>query len=143
MEFTKGIKPLQGAKDWPFWKDRIMDVLELFNAVEIVEGTREKPVLSDNPTKTEQDDLIAYNKAASKAKIVISQCVSDDLHQRISGRLSAKEAWDILVAQFDNKAEDQLFRQCLDFFNMEWDESEDAPSVLTRVKTNTVNSLLD
>ena len=134
MEFAKGIKPLQGAKDWPFWKDRVMDVLELFNAVDIVEGTRLKPVLSDSPTRAEKEQLEAYNKAASQAKIVISQCVSDDLHQRISGRLSAKEAWDILVAQFDNKAEDQLFRQCLDFFSMEWEETEDAPSVLTRVR---------
>jgi len=134
MEFAKGIKPLRGAEDWPQWKDRVMDVLELFNALDIVEGTREKPTLVKDATKADQDKYDAWVKSSTQAKIVISQCVSDELHARISGRLSAKEAWDILVQQFDNKAEDQVFRQCLNFFSMEWDENEDAPTALTRIR---------
>ncbi|CAB0000727.1 unnamed protein product [Nesidiocoris tenuis] len=134
MEFVKGIKPLRGAEDWPQWKDKVMDVMEYFNAVEIIEGTSLKPNLTDTPSKAEIAKLEAWNKSASQAKMVISQCISDELHNRISGRLSAREAWDILTKEFDNKAEDQLFRQCLDFFNTEWPDNEDAPSVLARIK---------
>lgn len=134
MDFAKGIKPLNGAEDWPMWKDRVMDVLELFNALDIVQGKRKEPVLTDNSTQAEKEAFNSFQKSSSQAKIVISQSVSDEIHHRISGRLSAKEAWDILVQQFDNTAEDQLFRQCLDFFNTEWAESEDAPTVLSRIK---------
>ena len=134
MDYVKCIKPLRGAEDWQMWKDRVLDVLELFDAVGIVEATRAQTILSDPPTTEEKKDLAAYVKSANQAKIVISQCVSDELHQRISGRLSVKEAWDILVEQFDNKAEDQLFRQCLNFLSMEWNETEDAPSMLSQVK---------
>ncbi len=111
-----------------------MDVPEPFNVVVIVEGKRIRPTLSNTPTKAEIYAPDAWMKSATQAKIVLSQCISDELHQRISGRLSAKEAWDVLTQEFDNKAEDQLFRACLKFFNMEWFEKEDAPTVLAHIK---------
>ena len=134
MEFVKGIKPLRTAEDWPQWKDKVMDVMEYFNAVDIIEGKSLKPELSDKPSKAEKEALEAWNKTSAQAKMVLSQCVSDELHHRIAGRLSAREAWEILTKEFDNKAEDQLFRQCLDFFCIEWSDNEDAPSVLARIK---------
>ncbi|KAK7603620.1 hypothetical protein V9T40_003619 [Parthenolecanium corni] len=134
MEFTKGIKPLKNADDWPLWKDRVLDVMSYFNAIDIIEGKSTKPVLPAEPTKAQNESLAQWLRAEASAKIVISQCVGDELHQRISGRLSAKEAWDVLVQEFDSKAEDQLFRQCLNFFNVEWSDNEDAPSVLARIK---------
>lgn len=84
--------------------------------------------------KAQNETLTKWLKAEASAKIVISQCVGDELHQRISGHLSAKEAWDVLIQEFDSKAEDQSFRQCLNFFNVEWSENKDAPSVLARIK---------
>lgn len=134
MEFLKGIKPLKGPDDWPLWKDKVMDVLEYYGALEIVEGTSVKPTLSETPTKAEREALESWNKAAASAKIVLSHCVSDELHERIAGRTTAKEAWEILLQQFGNKAEDQLFRQCLNFFGAEWRENEDAASVIARIK---------
>ncbi len=85
-----------------------MDVLELFNAVDIVEGKWICPTLSNTSLKAEKDALNAWMKSAAQMKIILLQCVSDELHQRISGRLSAKEAWDVLTQEFDNKVEDQL-----------------------------------
>jgi len=35
MEFSKGIGQLRGAEDWPQWKDQVMNVLELFNPLDI------------------------------------------------------------------------------------------------------------
>lgn len=40
----------------------------------------------------------------------------------------------MLVKEFDDKAEDQLFRECLNFFSTEWNENEDAPTFLARIK---------
>lgn len=105
MEFVKGIKPLKGAEDWPQWKDKVMDVMEYFNAVDIIEGKSFKPELSETASKVEREKLETWNKTAAQAKMVLSQCVSDELHHRISGRLSAREAWEILTKEFDNKAE--------------------------------------
>lgn len=39
-----------------------------------------------------------------------------------------------MVEQFDSKAEDELVRQCINFFSMEWDDAEDGPTVLSRLK---------
>lgn len=44
------------------------------------------------------------------------------------------EAWDHLVQEFENKAEDQLFRQYLNFFSTSWNENGDAPTVLAHIK---------
>jgi len=86
MEFLKGIKPLKGPEDWPLWRDRILDVLAVFNAVDIVEGKSIEPILpNENPTKADREAVESWRKSAAQAKVVLSQSVSDELHQRISG----------------------------------------------------------
>lgn len=57
----------------------------------------------------------------------------DKLHHQISGRLSARVGWDILTKEFDNRAEEQLFRQSLNFFNTEWPDNKDTLLVLARI----------
>ncbi|BES95025.1 Hypothetical protein NTJ_07834 [Nesidiocoris tenuis] len=42
----EGIKPLRGAEDWPQWKDKVMDVMEYFNAVEIIEVRPEEQCIN-------------------------------------------------------------------------------------------------
>lgn len=139
MEFAKGIKPLSGAKDWPAWKDRVLDLLSLYNVVDIVEGrslSPDPPAKSASATQKEEinKNTAAWKKAASQAKIIISQTISDDLHCRIAGRLSASEAWKVLVREFDDKAEDQIFHECLSFFNADWKDDELAGDVLSHIK---------
>lgn len=57
-----------------------MDVFALYNALDIVEGTRSMSTITDLSTNVEIDEYRSWKKSVAQAKIVISQYISDELH---------------------------------------------------------------
>ena len=92
MEFWKDIKPLTGAKDWPTWKDNVLDVLALYNAVDIVDGSRPCPELAPEDAS---EKLSRKGQKVSR-KVAKIECSGKNSHisDNFGGTTQSYSWWD-------------------------------------------------
>ena len=88
---------LQGAQNFPTWKERITRILDVSDAEEHIESTK---VASTDPT-----DLTAWKKIDSRAMLTIMDGVKDRIVPHLLGKKTAAEMWTSLESLYQSKNE--------------------------------------
>ena len=73
---------LQGAQNFPTWKERITRVLDVSDAEEHIDPTKVAP--------TDPTDLVAWKKIDSRAMLMIMDGVKDHVVPHLLGLVSSK-----------------------------------------------------
>ena len=76
---------LQGAHNFPTWKERITRILDISDAEEHIDSTKVAPI--------DPADLIAWKKIDSRAMLIIMDGVKDHIIPHLSGKNTALEMW--------------------------------------------------
>ena len=79
---------LQGAQNFPTWKERITRILDVSDAEEHIESTKFAP--------TDPIDLAALKKIDSRAMLIIMDGVKDHIVPHLFGKKTALEMWKAL-----------------------------------------------
>jgi hypothetical protein len=91
---------LQGAQNYPTWKERMTMVLEVN---EVLEHT---PETATAPTDAAQ--LAIWKKGEAKAKSLILDGIKDHVVPHLSGKTTAKDMWKALSDLYQNKNENRV-----------------------------------
>ena len=87
---------LQGAQNFPTWKERITRILDVSDEEERIDSTKVAPTY-----------LIAWKKIDSKAMLIIMDGVKDHIVPHLSGKKTAAEMWMALESLYQSKNENQ------------------------------------
>ena len=79
---------LQGAQNFPTWKERITRILDVSDAEEHVDSTKFAPI--------DPEYLIARNNIDSRAMLIIMDGVKDHIVPHLSGMKTAAVMWTTL-----------------------------------------------
>ena len=90
---------LQGAQNFPTWKERITRILDVSDAEEHIDSTKVAPT---NPA-----DLAAWKKIDSRAMLIIMDGVKDHIVPHLSGTKTAAEMWTTLEILYQSKNENR------------------------------------
>ena len=90
---------LQGAKNFPTWKERISRILDVSDAEEHIDSTKVAP--------TDPADLAAWKKIDSRDMLIIIDGVKDHVVPHLSGKKTALEMWKSLESLQQSKNENQ------------------------------------
>ena len=74
---------LQGAQNFPTWKERITRILDASDAEEHIDSTKVAP--------TDPTDLAAWKKIDSRAMLIIIDGVKDHIVPHLSGKKTVEE----------------------------------------------------
>ena len=88
---------LQGAQNFPTWKERITRILDVSDAEEHIDSTKVAPT---DPTK-----LVAWKKIDSKAMLIILDGVKDHIVPHLSGKKTISEMWTAFEILYQRKNE--------------------------------------
>ena len=86
---------LQGAQNFPTWKERITNILDISDAEEHIDSTKVAP--------TDPADLVAWKKIDSRAMLIIMDRVKDHIFPHLSGKKIALEMWKDLESIYQRK----------------------------------------
>ena len=90
---------LQGAQNFPTWKERITRILDVSDAEEHIDSTKVAP--------TDPADLAAWKKIDPRAMLIIMDGVKDHIVPHLSGKNTATEMWTDLESLYQSKNENQ------------------------------------
>ena len=90
---------LQGAQNFPTWKERITRILDVSDAKEHIDSRK---VMPTNPTK-----LARWKKLDSKAMLIILDGVKDHIVPHLSKKKTALEMWKALEGLYQSKNENR------------------------------------
>ena len=76
---------LQGAQNFPTWKERITRILDVSDVEEHIESMKVAPI--------DQEDLASWKKIDSRAMLIIMDGVKDHIVPHLSGKKTALEMW--------------------------------------------------
>ena len=79
---------LQGAQNFPTWKERITRILDVSDVEEHIESMKVAPI--------DPIDLAAWKKIDSRAMLIIMDGVKDHIVPHLSGKKTAAEMWTAL-----------------------------------------------
>ena len=79
---------LQGAQNFPTWKERITRILEVSDAEEHIDSMKVTP--------TDPTELVAWKKIDSKAMLIILDGVKDHIVPHLSEKKTSYEMWKAL-----------------------------------------------
>ena len=88
---------LQGAQNFPTWKERITRILDVSDAEEHIDSTKVAP--------TNSEDLVAWKKIDSRAMLIILDGVKDHIVPHLSGKKTTLEMWKALESLYQSKNE--------------------------------------
>ena len=88
---------LQGAQNFPTWKERITRILDVSDAEEHIDSMKVTP--------TDPADLAAWKKIDSRAMLIIMDGVNDHIVPHLSGKKTALEMWKALESMYQSKNE--------------------------------------
>ena len=88
---------LQGAQNYPTWKERMTMVLEVNEVLEHTPKTAVAP--------TDAAQLAIWKKGEAKAKSLILDGIKDHVVLHLSGKTTAKDMWKALSDLYQNKNE--------------------------------------
>ena len=90
---------LQGAQNFPTWKERITRILDVNDAKEHIASTKVAPIHLADP--------IAWKKIDSRAMLIIMDGVKDHIVPHLSGKKIAAEMWMALESLYQSKNENR------------------------------------
>ena len=85
---------LQGAQNFPTWKERITRILDVSDVEEHIDFTKVAPT-----------DPISWKKIDSRAMLIIMDGVKDHIVPHLSGKKTALEMWQALESLYQSKNE--------------------------------------
>ena len=88
---------LQGAQNFPTWKERITRILDVSDAEEHIDSTKVAP--------RDPADLIAWKKIDSKAMLTSMDEVKDHIVPHIFGKNTTTKMWMTLESLYQSKNE--------------------------------------
>ena len=90
---------LQGAQNFPTWKERITRILDVSDAEEHIDSTKVAP--------TDPADLAAWKKIDSRAMLIIMDGVKDHIVPHLSGKKTAAKMSTALESLYQSKNKNQ------------------------------------
>ena len=90
---------LQGAQNFPMWKERIMRILDVSDAKEHIDSTKVAPI--------DLAELARWKKLDSRAMLIILDGVKDHIVPHLSGKKTALEMWKDLEGLYKSKNENR------------------------------------
>ena len=88
---------LQGAQNFPTWKEKITRILDVSDAEEHIDSTKTKPI--------DQTELVAWKKINSRVMLIIMDGVKDHIVPHLSGKKTATKMWTALESLYQSKNE--------------------------------------
>ena len=88
---------LQGAHNFPTWKERITRILDVSDVEEHNDSTKVAP--------TDPAELVAWKKIDSRAMLTIMDGVKDHIVPHISGEKTTTKMWATLESMYQSKNE--------------------------------------
>ena len=88
---------LQGAQNFPTWKERITRILNVSDVEEHIDSMKVAP--------TVLADLAAWKNIDSRAMLIIMDGVKDHIVPHLSGKTTTIEMWTILESLYQSKNE--------------------------------------
>ena len=115
------IEQLGGERNWSTWKFRIMIMLRVKNAFEIIDGRLNMPAqpavgAADEVINQFRSELEAFNKAEVAALQILTSHMSTEILVMVMRFRSAREMWLELERLFDGNSEDRLYSLGMQFF---------------------------
>ena len=83
---------IQGAHNFPTWKERITRILDVSDAEEHIYSTKAKPI--------DSTELVASKKIDSRAMLIIMNGVKDHIVSHLSGKKTTLEMWNDLESLY-------------------------------------------
>ena len=83
---------LQSAQNFPTWKERITNILDISDAEEHIDSTKVAP--------TDPADLVAWKKIDSRAMLIIMDGVKDHIVPHLSSKKTASKMWTALESLY-------------------------------------------
>ena len=90
---------LQGAQNFPTWKEMITRILDISDSEEHIDSTKVAP--------TDPTDLAAWKKIDSRAMLIIMDGVKDHIVPHLSGKKTAAKMWTALESLYQSKNENR------------------------------------
>ena len=90
---------LQGAQNFPTWKERITRILDVSDAKEHIDSTKFAP--------TDPVDEIDWKKIDSRSMLIIMDGVKDHIVPHLYGKKTALEMWKALESLYQSKNKNQ------------------------------------
>ena len=90
---------LQGAQNFPTWKERITRILDVSDSEEHIDSTKVAPI--------DSADLIAWKKIDSRAMLIIMDGVKDHIVPHLSSKKTTIEMWTDLESLCQSKNENR------------------------------------
>ena len=90
---------LQGAQNFPTWKERITRILDVSDAEEHIDSMKFAP--------TDPAYLEAWKKINSRAMLIIMDGVKDHIVPHLSGKKTVEEMWKDLESLYQSKNENR------------------------------------
>jgi len=116
---------LQGAQNYPIWKERMTMVLKVN---EVLEHTLET---ANTPTNATQQAI--WKKGEAKAKSLILDGIKDHVVPHLSGKTTAKDMWKALSDLYQNKNENKVMAQRKQLHGTKMAKGEGVIPYLTRI----------
>ena len=88
---------LQGAQNFPTWKERNTRILDVSDAEEHIDSTKVAPI--------DSIDLAAWKKIDSRAMLIIMDGVKDHKVPHLYGKKTATKMWMSLESLYQRKNE--------------------------------------
>lgn len=133
------IERLKGVENWGTWKFQVKILVQTADALEIVNGSVERPI---PPTETGSAELLAeyrknlkaWNILDSKAQKIIATTVSEQPLLHIMNCQSSKEMWDKLHEVFESKNETAKHILQQQWYVLERKTTDDMATHIAKVK---------
>ena len=90
---------LQGAQNFPTWKERITKILDVSDAEEHIDSTKVAP--------TDPADSAAWKKIDSRAMLIILDGMKDHIVPHLSKKKTTSEMWKALESLYQSKNENR------------------------------------
>ena len=91
------VEGLQGAQNFPTWKERITRILDVSDAEEHIDSMKVAP--------TDPTDLAAWKKIDSRAMLIIMDGLKDHIVAHLSGKKTATKMWTNLESLYQSNNE--------------------------------------
>ena len=83
---------LQGAQNFPTWKERITRIVDVSDAEEYIDFTKVAP--------TDPTELVAWKKIDSRAMLIILDGVKDHIVPHLFGKKTTSKMWKALESLY-------------------------------------------
>ena len=80
---------LQGAQNFPTWKERIMKILDVSDAKDYIDSMKVAPI--------DSTEMVRWKKLYSRVGLIILDGVKDHIVPHLSGKKTTLEMWKALV----------------------------------------------